>query len=95
MVPAAAFAFLAVVTTFGWSPGAQLIVASVGLAALLGLAFAGSKDATAGSPLGFAVVMVTAGLLGMPVAGPLAGLLGTRAGPQAISLVPFARREPG
>jgi hypothetical protein len=90
VVPAAAFAFLAVVTTFGWSPGAQLIVASVGLAALLGLAFAGSKDATAGSPLAFAVVMVTVGLLGMPVAGPLAGLLGTRAGPQAISLVPFA-----
>jgi hypothetical protein len=88
--PAAGFAFLAVVTTYGWSPGAQLVVAGIGLAALLGLALVGTSDATTGSPLGCAVVMVSTGLLTMPVATPLAGLMSTREGPQAISLLPFA-----
>ncbi|MBW8484077.1 hypothetical protein [Actinomadura parmotrematis] len=92
LVPAAGFAFLAVLTTFQWSPGGQLAVAAVALVALLGLALAGSRDATAGSPNGCAIVMLTAGLLGYPVAGPLAGLLaaGARAeGGGAVPLAPF------
>ncbi|HEY7486431.1 MAG TPA: hypothetical protein VH912_18350 [Streptosporangiaceae bacterium] len=89
VVPGVGFAFLAVVTTYGWSSGAQLIVAGLGLAGLLGLAIVGSKDATAGTPLGFAVVMLTAGLLGMPVAAPLAGLISTYLGPHGVPLLPF------
>ncbi|HEV7933615.1 MAG TPA: hypothetical protein VGP70_15065 [Actinomadura sp.] len=89
-VPAAGFAFLAVVTTYGWSPGAQLIVAGIGLAALLGLAVVGTRNATTGSPHGFAVVILTTGLLTAPVAAPLTGLLGTRLGPQGVPLLPFA-----
>ncbi|WP_433335461.1 hypothetical protein [Spirillospora sp. CA-294931] len=73
-VPAAGFAFLAVVTTFEWSPGAQLVVAASALLALIGLALVGSRDAAAGSPLGCAMVMITAGLLTYPMTGPLAGL---------------------
>jgi hypothetical protein len=90
VAPAAGFAFLAVVTTYGWSPGAQLVVAGIGLAALLGLALVGTRDATTGSPLGCAVVMVSTGLLTVPVVSPLAGLMSTREGPQTISLLPFA-----
>jgi hypothetical protein len=90
VAPAAGFAFLAVVTTYGWSPGAQLLVAGLGLAGLLGLALVGSRDATAGTPLGFAVVALTAGLLGMPVTAPLAGLTSTYLGPAGVPLVPFA-----
>jgi MFS family permease len=86
VVPAAGFAFLAVVTTYDWSPGAQLLLAGCGIAGLLGLAAVGSRDAVTGSPLGYAVVMLAAGLLAMPVTGPLAGLLGGR----NVSLVPFA-----
>ncbi|MEU5884486.1 hypothetical protein [Spirillospora sp. NPDC047279] len=78
-VPAAGFAFLAVVTTYGWSPGAQLVVAGIAMVALIGLAVVGGKDAATGSPLGCAVVMVTAGLLTYPLAGPLAGLAGAAA----------------
>lgn len=85
-VPAAGFAFLAVVTTYDWSPGAQLILAACAIAGLLGLAAVGSRDAITGSPLGYAVVMVAAGLLTMPVTGPLAGLLGGR----AVPVTPFA-----
>ncbi|MEV5748412.1 hypothetical protein AB0L00_11395 [Actinoallomurus sp. NPDC052308] len=81
VVPAAGFAFLAVVTTYDWSPGAQLLLAACGIAGLLGLAVVGSRDATTGSPLGYAVVMLAAGLLTMPVTGPLAGLVGGRAVP--------------
>ncbi|GAB3965826.1 hypothetical protein GCM10029978_029500 [Actinoallomurus acanthiterrae] len=80
-VPAAGFAFLAVVTTYDWSPGAQLLLAACGIAGLLGLAVVGSRDAVTGSPLGYAVVMLAAGLLTMPVTGPLAGLVGGRAVP--------------
>jgi MFS family permease len=86
VVPAAGFAFLAVVTTYDWSPGAQLLLAGCGIAGLLGLATVGSRDAITGSPLGYAVVMLAAGLLAMPVTGPLAGLLGGR----NVSLAPFA-----
>ncbi|MCW2944046.1 MAG: hypothetical protein JWR24_763 [Actinoallomurus sp.] len=86
VVPAAGFAFLAVVTAYDWSPGAQLILAACGIAGLLGLATVGSRDAITGSPLGYAVVMLAAGLLAMPVTGPLAGLLGGR----SVSLGPFA-----
>lgn len=86
VVPATGFAFLAVVTTYDWSPGAQLILATCGIVGLLGLAAVGSRDAITGSPLGCAVVMIAAGLLAMPVTGPLAGLLGGR----GASLSPFA-----
>jgi hypothetical protein len=86
VVPAAGFAFLAVVTAYDWSPGAQLVLAACGLAGLIGLAVVGSRGAVTGSPLGHAVVMVAAGLLTMPVTGPLAGLVGGR----AMSLTPFA-----
>ncbi|MEU8803716.1 hypothetical protein [Spirillospora sp. NPDC048819] len=73
-VPAAGFAFLAVVAAQDWSPGARLVVAGLALPALLGLALAGGRDATAGSPFGCAIVMIAVGLLCHPVAGPLAGL---------------------
>lgn len=86
VVPAAGFAFLAVATAYDWSPGAQLILAACGLAGLLGIAVVGSRGPVTGSPLGYAVVMLAAGALTMPVTGPLAGLLGGR----AISLTPFA-----
>jgi hypothetical protein len=76
VAPAAGFAFLAVVTTYDWSPGAQLILAACAIAGLLGLALSGSRGAVTGSPLGYAVVMIAVGLLTMPVTGPLAGLLG-------------------
>jgi hypothetical protein len=82
VAPSAGFAFLAVVTGYDWSPGAQLILASCAIVGLLGLALAGSRGAITGSPLGYAVVMIAVGLLTMPVTGPLAGILG---GPQ----VPF------
>jgi hypothetical protein len=78
VAPAAGFAFLAVVTTYDWSPGAQLILAACAIAGLLGLALAGSRGAITGSPLGYAVVMIAVGLLTMPVTGPLAGILGGR-----------------
>ncbi|QXJ20920.1 hypothetical protein AGRA3207_001716 [Actinomadura graeca] len=74
LVPAGGFAFLTVVAADGWSPGARLAVAALALPALLALALTGSRDATAGSPFGCAVVMVTTGLLTYPVAAPLAGL---------------------
>jgi len=90
VVPATGFAVLAVVTTYNWSQGAQLIVAGVGLAALLGLALVGSRDATAGSPYGVAVVAVGTGLLTLPIAAPMAGLLSTRTGAQQVPLIPFA-----
>jgi hypothetical protein len=90
VAPAAGYAFLAVVTTYGWSPGAQLIVAGLGLAGLVGLAIVGSRDATTGTPLGFAVVALTTGVLGMPVAAPLAGLISTYLGPRGVPLPPFA-----
>lgn len=90
VVPAAGFAVLAIMTTYGWSPGAQLLVAGIALAALLGLALVGSRDATTGSPFGCAVVMVTVGLLIFPVATPLSGLIGASTGPRGVPLVPFA-----
>jgi hypothetical protein len=90
LAPAAGFALLAVVTTYGWPPAAQLIVAGLGLAGLAGLAVVGSRDATAGSPLGFAVVALTAGVLGMPLAAPLAGLISTELGPRGVPLAPYA-----
>ncbi|MBC6470642.1 hypothetical protein [Actinomadura alba] len=89
-VPAAGFAFLAVVTTYGWSPGAQLIVAGIGLAALLGLALAGFRNTAMGSPHGFAVVSLTTGLLTVPVAAPLTGLVSTESGPGGVPVAPFA-----
>jgi hypothetical protein len=86
VAPAAGFALLAVATGYGWSPGAQLILAACAVAGLLGLALAGTRGAVTGSPLGYAVVMVAVGLLSMPVTGPLAGLLGGR----SVPLGPFA-----
>ncbi|MFI0454413.1 hypothetical protein [Actinomadura sp. 6N118] len=94
-VPAAGFAFLAVVTTYGWSPGAQLVVGGIAMTALLGLAMVGSRDTATGSPLGCAVVMVTTGLLTYPLAGPLSGLANASATMRGatdprLHLVPFA-----
>lgn len=86
VAPAAGFAFLAVVTTYDWSPGAQLILAASGIAGLVGLAVVGSRDAFTGGPLGYTIVMIAVGLLTMPVTGPLAGLLGGR----SVALAPFA-----
>ncbi|MFL6054140.1 MAG: hypothetical protein ACJ72W_14655 [Actinoallomurus sp.] len=91
VVPAAGFAFLAVITTYDWSPGAQLLLAACGITGLLGLAVVGSRDAVIGSPLGYAVVMLAAGLLTMPVTGPLAGLIGGR----AVPLTAFAAAAAG
>ncbi|RAY10705.1 hypothetical protein DPM19_34185 [Actinomadura craniellae] len=89
MVPVGGFAVLAVMTTYGWSPGAQLLVGVIGLLALLGLAVVGSRDATTGSPLGFAVVALTAGALTLPVVAPLAGLAALPVGPRGIPPAPF------
>ncbi|MGH3391507.1 MAG: hypothetical protein ACRDOO_21775, partial [Actinomadura sp.] len=89
-VPAAGFAFLAVVTTFGWSPGAQLVVAGMGLVALLGLALVGTRSGTGARSLGFPVVMLTAGLFTVPMTAPLVGLIGTRLGPHGVPILPFA-----
>ena len=86
VAPSAGFAFLAVVTGYDWSPGAQLLLAACAIAGLLGLALVGSRGAVTGSPLGYAVVMVAVGLLTMPVTGPLAGLLGGR----GVPFGPFA-----
>ncbi|MWK37426.1 hypothetical protein GEV43_27410 [Actinomadura sp. J1-007] len=90
LAPAAGFAFLAVATTYGWSPGARLVVAGAAGLALLGLALVGSRDATAGSPLACAVVMVSAGLLAYPLASPLAGLVSAAARAQEAGNAPFA-----
>lgn len=89
-VPAAGFAFLAIVTTYGWSSGAQLIVAGLGLAALLGLAVVGTRSGVGGSPLGFPVVALTAGLLTVPMTAPLVGLISTQYGPHGVPVPPFA-----
>jgi hypothetical protein len=86
VAPSAGFAFLAVVTSYDWSPGAQLLLAACAITGLLGLALVGSRGAVTGSPLGYAVVTIAAGLLTMPVTGPLAGLLGGRGVPSG----PFA-----
>ncbi|MQY06215.1 hypothetical protein [Actinomadura macrotermitis] len=88
IVPAAGLAFLAVLAAHRWSPGGQLAVAAITLVALAGLALAGGGDAIAGSPHGCAPAMLTAGLLGYPVAGPLAGL--TQDGAAWAPLLPFA-----
>ncbi|MGP4029773.1 hypothetical protein [Actinomadura sp. 3N407] len=93
-VPAAGFAFLAVVAADDWSPGARVVVAGLALPALLGLALAGGRDATAGSPFGCAIVMIAVGLLCHPVAGPLAGLASVTAQARedaaGVPLLPFA-----
>ncbi|WUI01764.1 hypothetical protein OHR68_08100 [Spirillospora sp. NBC_00431] len=93
-VPAAAFAFLTVVAASGWSPGARLVVAGLALPALLGLALAAGRDTVAGSTSGCAIVMIAAGLLGHPVAGPLAGLAAAdahdRGAAPDVPLLPFA-----
>lgn len=90
MVPAAGFAFLAVAAAdSSWTSGVKLIVAGLGLVALTGLAIVGSRDATTGSPLGSALVMVTVGLLVLPVTAPLAGLVGTEYDPGDLPLWPF------
>ncbi|MEV4256372.1 hypothetical protein AB0J52_24690 [Spirillospora sp. NPDC049652] len=94
LAPAVGFAFIAVVTTFGWSPGGRLVLAVLALLGLAGLAFVGSRDATAGSPLGAAVVLVTTGLLTYPVAAPLAGIAAVAArngdGASYRTYLPFA-----
>ncbi|WP_165975539.1 hypothetical protein, partial [Actinomadura rubrisoli] len=94
LVPAAGFAFLAVVAAYAWSPGARLIVAGLAVPALVGLALAGGRGATSGSPFGCAVVMVATGLLTYPVAGPLAGLAAAaahaRGDAAGVPLLPFA-----
>ncbi|TDC55196.1 hypothetical protein E1281_13855 [Actinomadura sp. KC345] len=93
-VPAAGFAFLAVLAADDWSPGARLIVAAAALPALLGLALAGGRDAAAGSPFGCSIVMIAVGLLCYPVAGPLAGLASAashaRGDAAGVPLLPFA-----
>ncbi|MGI5164242.1 hypothetical protein ACQEU3_07800 [Spirillospora sp. CA-253888] len=94
LVPAAGFAFLAMMTTYDWSPGAQLTVAGTALLALLGLAVVGGRDTTAGSPLACALVMVSAGLFTYPLAAPLAGLAAAHAqaegDPAGLPTAPFA-----
>ncbi|MFC9970231.1 hypothetical protein ACFVH6_04940 [Spirillospora sp. NPDC127200] len=94
LVPAAGFAFLAMMTTYDWSPGAQLVVAGTALLALLGLALVGGRDATAGSPLACALVMVSAGLFTYPLVAPLAGLAAAHAqaegDPAGLPVEPFA-----
>jgi hypothetical protein len=80
--PAAGFALLSVGTTYDWTTGAQLILAAVSIAGLVGLASVGYGR----TPTGFAVVMIGVGLLTMPVSGPLAGLLGGT----KVLLAPFA-----
>ncbi|MEO5876565.1 MAG: hypothetical protein ABIS86_13435 [Streptosporangiaceae bacterium] len=90
LVPAAGFAFLAVAATGdAWAPGVKLIVAGLGLVALTGLAIIGSRDASTGSPLGVAIVMVTVGLLTLPVTAPLAGLAATHHNPGGLPAAPF------
>ncbi|MEU6039017.1 hypothetical protein ABZ801_26775 [Actinomadura sp. NPDC047616] len=95
--PAAGLGFLAVVTTYGWSPGARLVVAGVGVVTLLGLALTGGRDDIAANARttpdsrACAVVMVAVGLLAFPVTGPLAGLVQAAAGEGGgVSPVPFA-----
>jgi hypothetical protein len=90
VVPAGGFAALGIMTTYGWSPGAQLLVAGTALAALLGLALVGSRDASTGSPHGCAIVMLAAGLLAFPVVAPLSGLFSGATSPAAVPLAPFA-----
>ncbi|WP_242905813.1 hypothetical protein [Actinomadura terrae] len=93
LVPAAGFAFLAVIAADAWSPGARLAVGALALPALVALALAGGADPAAGSPHGCAVVMIAVGLLGYPVAAPLAGLAAVDAharGAAGASLLPFA-----
>ncbi|WP_067461264.1 hypothetical protein [Actinomadura macra] len=94
LVPAGGFAFLAVIAAGGWSPGARLAVAGLALPALVGLALTARRDATAGSPFGCAVVMITTGLLTYPVAAPLAGLSAAaaevRGDETGVPLAPFA-----
>ena len=93
-VPAAGFTFLAVDAAHDWSPGARLVVAAAVIPALLGLALAGGDDAAAGGPSGCAIVMIAAGLLCQPVAGPLAGLTSVTADERqdgsGVPLLPFA-----
>ncbi|WP_067477350.1 hypothetical protein [Actinomadura hibisca] len=94
LVPAAGFAFLAMMTTYDWSPGAQLVVAGAALLALLGLALVGGRDVTAGSPLACALVMVSAGLFTYPLVAPLSGLAAAHAqaagDPAGLPVAPFA-----
>ncbi|TDB96981.1 hypothetical protein [Actinomadura sp. 7K534] len=94
LAPTAGFTFLAVVAAHDWSPGARLVVAVAALAALLALAVAGGRDAAAGSPEGCAIVMIAVGLLCLPVAGPMTGLLSAtahvRGDGAAVPALPFA-----
>ncbi|MCP2343781.1 hypothetical protein [Actinomadura rupiterrae] len=94
LVPAAGFAFIAVVSTYDWSPGGRLALAALALLGLVGLALVASRDATAGSPFGAAVVMVTTGLLAYPIAAPLAGIAAATArngdGASFRTYLPFA-----
>ncbi len=92
LVPAAGFAFLAVVAADDWSPGARILVAGLAVPALIGLAVTGGRDAPAGSPHGCALVMIAVGLLTYPVAGPLAGLASVTAHARGdgVPLLPFA-----
>ncbi|MFI0357630.1 hypothetical protein [Actinomadura sp. 9N407] len=86
VVPAACLAFLAVAASYAWSPGALTVVACIALVSLLGLAVAAGRDPSTSSPLGCAVVMVTAGLLAYPLAGPPAGLAAVNG---SVPVAPF------
>ncbi|NVI92617.1 hypothetical protein HUX53_36430, partial [Actinomadura sp. BRA 177] len=92
LVPAAGFAFLAVVAADDWSPGARILVAGLAVPALIGLAVTGGRDAPAGSPHGCALVMIAVGLLTYPVAGPPAGLASLT--PHPLPLIHLLRRPP-
>jgi hypothetical protein len=89
LVPAAGFAFLAIATTFGWTPSARLIVAGLGGLGLLGLAIVGSRGAVTGSPLACAVVTLTVGLAAFPVVAPLVGMLSMHGGIGEVSALPY------
>lgn len=92
LAPAAGFGFLAVAAAHEWSPGARVVLAGLTVPALLGLAAAAGRRAPAGSPHGCAIAMIAVGLLGYPVAAPLAGLAAATAHARGAGapLLPFA-----
>ncbi|GAB2836087.1 hypothetical protein GCM10022221_39150 [Actinocorallia aurea] len=88
LVPAAGLAFLAVLAVErAWSPGVNLIVAALGLAALTGMALAAGRDTS--GPLAPGPVLLLIGTLVLPVSAPLAGLTATARGVGPHELWPF------
>ncbi|QKW37983.1 hypothetical protein HUT06_31565 [Actinomadura sp. NAK00032] len=90
LAPAAGFGFLAVAAAREWSPGARVVLAGLAVPALLGLAAAAGRRAPAGSPHGCAIAMIAVGLLGYPVAAPLAGIAAAHTRGDGVPVLPFA-----